>query len=239
MYNLQSTIWKIFFVSCFMNNFNQIVNLNRQKELEMLMVMKENKGSVENVDNGYSDHSVSTFSKYFEDRRINVESQEALSVEAANSLMAKLRAQLEPFRFVADETTPWEEKSATIRLVNKTRKSKRNKLWRKRKRKHIAEMLAKVAFLMFFLASLPSIVDVWWEMLILCFNFVILIFRSMNDLNKLIKKLMSGELGRLLRILLSARCLDFFIFLICILWLYLVFVSSTRILRFYGDRLVP
>lgn len=125
------------------------MNLNRQKELQMLMVMKDNKGSVESVDNFSSDHSVSGFLKYLEDRRIDLESQITLSVEAANSFMGKLRVQLEPFRFVADETTPWEEKSAAIRLANKARKSKRNKLWRKRKRKCVAEMLAKVAFFLF------------------------------------------------------------------------------------------
>lgn len=125
------------------------MNLNRQKELQMLMVMKDNKGSVESGDNCSSDYSVSGFSKYLEDRRIDLESQITLSVEAANSFMGKLRVQLEPFRFVADETTPWEEKSAAIRLANKARKSKRNKLWRKRKRKCVAEMLAKVAFFLF------------------------------------------------------------------------------------------
>ncbi|KAK2650240.1 hypothetical protein Ddye_017729 [Dipteronia dyeriana] len=57
--------------------------------------------------------------------------------------MAKLRVQMEPFRYTADEKTPWEEKSAAFRLVNKAHKSKRNKMWRKRKRKHIAEMVAK------------------------------------------------------------------------------------------------
>lgn len=133
------------------NIYNQLKELEAtlnlakamQKELQMLMVMKDNKGSVESVDNCSSDHSVSGFLKYLEDRRIDLESQMTLSVEAANSFMGKLRVQLEPFRFVADEATPWEEKSAAIRLVNKARKSKRNKLWRKRKRKCVAEMLAK------------------------------------------------------------------------------------------------
>ncbi|KAL9430256.1 hypothetical protein AB3S75_025611 [Citrus x aurantiifolia] len=133
------------------NIYNQLKELQAtltlakamQKELQMLMVMKDNKGSVESVDNFSSDHSVSGFLKYLEDRRIDLESQITLSVEAANSFMGKLRVQLEPFRFVADETTPWEEKSAAIRLANKARKSKRNKLWRKRKRKCVAEMLAK------------------------------------------------------------------------------------------------
>ncbi|KAK8971976.1 hypothetical protein V6N11_001644 [Hibiscus sabdariffa] len=104
-----------------------------QKELEMLTTIK----------NGSVDPSVSEFLKHLEDRRIDLETQELLSMEAANSLMSKLRAQLEPFRYVVDEANPWEEKSAVARLTNKIKKSRRNKLWRKRKRKRIAESLAK------------------------------------------------------------------------------------------------
>ncbi|CAI0559875.1 unnamed protein product [Linum tenue] len=62
----------------------------------------------------------------------------------SNDLMSRLRAQLEPFRYIVDETTPWEEKSAAVRLSEKLLKSKRNKRWRKRKRKLAAEMHAKV-----------------------------------------------------------------------------------------------
>ncbi|XP_024019038.1 U11/U12 small nuclear ribonucleoprotein 59 kDa protein isoform X3 [Morus notabilis] len=108
----------------------------------MLMLMKDSKGSVEDTDNGCNDASVSGFSKLLEDRGINVESQTSLSVEAANCLMSKLRFQLEPFRAVTDEMCQWEEKSVVVRLANKIQKSKRNKLWRKRKRKRIAEMRA-------------------------------------------------------------------------------------------------
>ncbi|OMP06254.1 hypothetical protein CCACVL1_01650 [Corchorus capsularis] len=104
-----------------------------QKELEILTMIK----------NGSTDPSVSEFLKYLEDRGIDLETQELLSTEAANSLMSKLRAQLEPFRYVMDEASPWEEKSATAQLANKINKSKRNKLWRKRKRRRIAELLAK------------------------------------------------------------------------------------------------
>lgn len=111
----------------------------RQKELEILTMIKD----------GSMDPSVSEFLKYLEDRRIDLETQELLSLEAANALMSKLRAQLEPFRYVADEGIPWEEKSAVARLTNKIKKSKRNNLWRKRKRKRIAELLAKVVFLGF------------------------------------------------------------------------------------------
>ncbi|KAL1178728.1 hypothetical protein V6Z11_A03G114500 [Gossypium hirsutum] len=111
----------------------------RQKELEILMMIKD----------GSMDLSVSEFLKYLEDRRIDLETQELLSVEEANALMSKLRALLEPFRYVVDEGIPREEKSAVASLTNKIKKSKRNNLWRKRKQKRIAELLAKVVFLGF------------------------------------------------------------------------------------------
>ncbi|KAG4207811.1 hypothetical protein ERO13_A03G093200v2 [Gossypium hirsutum] len=142
-----------------------------QKELEILMMIKD----------GSMDLSVSEFLKYLEDRRIDLETQELLSVEEANALMSKLRALLEPFRYVVDEGIPREEKSAVASLTNKIKKSKRNNLWRKRKQKRIAELLAKVVFLGFSLI--------------------------MNNLIKLTEKLMSGELGRLPRTLRAARYL--------------------------------
>ncbi|KAB2090092.1 hypothetical protein ES319_A03G103300v1 [Gossypium barbadense] len=131
------------------------------------------------IKDGSMDLSVSEFLKYLEDRRIDLETQELLSVEEANALMSKLRALLEPFRYVVDEGIPREEKSAVASLTNKIKKSKRNNLWRKRKQKRIAELLAKVVFLGFSLI--------------------------MNNLIKLTEKLMSGELGRLPRTLRAAR----------------------------------
>ncbi|XP_062157256.1 U11/U12 small nuclear ribonucleoprotein 59 kDa protein-like isoform X2 [Alnus glutinosa] len=115
-----------------------------EKELEMLAMIKDGKGRLE--DEGYVSNGISVhgFKKKLEDKGVSMESQESRSVEAVNILMAKLRAQLEPFRVITDERTPWEEKSAAVRLADKTRKYKQNKLWRKRKRKHIAEMHAKV-----------------------------------------------------------------------------------------------
>lgn len=109
------------------------------------MVMKNDKVSVEEVDHESTDPSIYAISKCLEDGRIDLKSQEILSIEAVNALMGKLKAQLEPFRYIVDEKTPWEEKSAAVRLVDKARKSSRNKMWRKRKRKQLAEMVAKVA----------------------------------------------------------------------------------------------
>jgi len=125
------------------------VVLCRKKELEMLMVIKDGKGSLEGVKHATNEPCLSGFLKCIEEIGGSVESLESFAVEAANSLMSKLRAQLEPFRYVADETSPWEEKSAVVRLANKVNKSKRNKLWRKKKRKRVAEMLAKVVLLWF------------------------------------------------------------------------------------------
>ncbi|KAG7990499.1 hypothetical protein I3843_02G028300 [Carya illinoinensis] len=114
-----------------------------EKELEMLAMIKDGNGSETSEDYGSSGISVHRFKKILEDKGVSLESQESLSVEAANALMSKLRAQLEPFKVIIDERTPWEEKSAAVRLSDKIRKYKRNKLWRKRKRKRIAEMLTK------------------------------------------------------------------------------------------------
>lgn len=111
-----------------------------QKELELLLKVKEAKGSVcneENVD------GLDEFPNFLEANRVDFEAQELISVEAANELMSKLRFLLEPFRVVTDEETPWEEKSAVVRLSEKINKSKRNKRWRRRKRQRIAEKVAK------------------------------------------------------------------------------------------------
>ncbi|KAF3786993.1 U11/U12 small nuclear ribonucleoprotein [Nymphaea thermarum] len=76
-------------------------------------------------------------------KKIGLQTQESLSVEAANSLFSTLRDQLLPFDVVTSQTRSWEEKSAAVRLANKIEKAKRNKLWRKRKRKRVAERLCK------------------------------------------------------------------------------------------------
>ncbi|CAI8616698.1 unnamed protein product [Vicia faba] len=114
-----------------------------QKELEMLKMIRYREGSLEGLTHGSNGTYLLSFLKCLEDRGVSVETQEALAIETANALMLKLRALLEPFRYVADEASPWEEKSAVARFTSKVHKSKRNQLWRKRKRKRIAEITAK------------------------------------------------------------------------------------------------
>lgn len=108
----------------------------------MLMIIKEAKSSEQSADNLPNGSSISEFSAYLKDRRINLELQELRSVEVAAALMKRLRAQLHPFSLATDESSLWE----AVRLSSKLLKAKRNKQWRKRKRKRIAESLAKVVF---------------------------------------------------------------------------------------------
>lgn len=115
-----------------------------QKELEMLMTIKSTEGSVEEGEGESTDPYACGLYEYLKDRKIDLEAQESLSVNAANALMSRLKAQLEPFRVIIDDVTPWEEKSMAARLSNKILKSKRNKLWRKRKRQRAAEIHTKV-----------------------------------------------------------------------------------------------
>lgn len=114
-----------------------------QKELEMLMTTKSTEESVEEGEGESTDPYACGLYEYLKDRKIDLEAQESLSVNAANALMSRLRAQLEPFRVIIDDVTPWEEKSMAARLSNKILKSKRNKLWRKRKRQRAAEIHTK------------------------------------------------------------------------------------------------
>lgn len=139
-----SSFWETRNVCDWFRELQDTLNLAKgmQKELEMLKTIKESKGPLEDVTHG-SNENLLSFMKCLKDRGVSIETQEAVAVEEANSLMLKLKAQLEPFRYVADEASPWEEKSAVAKFTNKVHKSKRNKLWRKKKRKRIAEMLAK------------------------------------------------------------------------------------------------
>lgn len=104
------------------------------------MLIKNN----EDVKSGSDDASMLQFLKHVKDRGVDIGLQESYSVQAANTMISKLRSQLEPFKAVIDENSPWEEKSVAFRLGNKINKSRRNKLWRKRKRKRVAEMLEQV-----------------------------------------------------------------------------------------------
>lgn len=109
----------------------------------MLIAMKE-KGNDEGRDNKSIKSSVSDFSDFLKENKIDLATQEMRSLEGANALISKLSAEVQPFRVLTDDTSQWEEKSVAMRFANKIQKHKRNKLWRKRKRKRVAEMVAKV-----------------------------------------------------------------------------------------------
>lgn len=114
-----------------------------EKELEMLIAIKGGNQSLEQTEDEGCETAMGRFLKFLENNRITLDTREKISVEAANALMAKLKNEVEPFKVISDDKTPWEEKSAAVRLANKMQKHKRNKLWRKRKRRRIGKMLAK------------------------------------------------------------------------------------------------
>ncbi|KAM7508609.1 hypothetical protein LguiA_019062 [Lonicera macranthoides] len=132
-----STFWDTTNVHNRLRGLRETIELAKamQKEMEMLIAMKDGKNEP-NILN-------QSLSKFLEDNRINLASQESVSLEAANALISKLGFELEPFKVITDDGAPWEEKSAAVRLANKLQKYKRNKRWRKRKRKFIAESLAE------------------------------------------------------------------------------------------------
>ncbi|KAJ3701065.1 hypothetical protein LUZ61_004770 [Rhynchospora tenuis] len=76
-------------------------------------------------------------------KKISLDAQESLSIEAANSILLHLKALVAPLASIGDQTGPWEERSLAVKLGQKMQKSKRNKLWRKKKRRRIAEILHK------------------------------------------------------------------------------------------------
>ncbi|KAI3444477.1 hypothetical protein Pfo_001142 [Paulownia fortunei] len=140
-----TSFWTAANVSSRLKELNDTINLAKamQKELEMLIWMKEREGTTEGEGKGHGDMSMDRFSEFMKDNQIEVEFQESMSLNTANAIMSKLRFQLEPFRVVTDENSPWEEKSAVKRLADKMEKYKRNKLWRRRKRRRIAENFAR------------------------------------------------------------------------------------------------
>ncbi|GFP91467.1 U11/U12 small nuclear ribonucleoprotein 59 kDa protein [Phtheirospermum japonicum] len=143
-----ASFWTASNVTTRLKELQDTLNLAKamQKELEMLVRMKEKEGTTECEGGGEGNGdimSMDRFSKFMKDNQIEFEFQESMSLNTANAIISKLRFQLEPFRVVTDGNTPWEEKSAVKRLADKVEKYKRNKLWRKRKRRRIAENLAR------------------------------------------------------------------------------------------------
>ncbi|KAL5669961.1 hypothetical protein ACJX0J_022182, partial [Zea mays] len=62
---------------------------------------------------------------------------------AANYLCHQLQHLLGPISSATSQSGPWEERSAMVRLTQKLQKSKRNKRWRQRRRKHVEELFQK------------------------------------------------------------------------------------------------
>ncbi|WVZ72903.1 hypothetical protein U9M48_021290 [Paspalum notatum var. saurae] len=74
---------------------------------------------------------------------ISQDTHESMATDAANYLCHQLHHLLAPISSAVNQSGPWEERSAMVRLTQKLQKSKRNKRWRQRRRKHVAELFQK------------------------------------------------------------------------------------------------
>ncbi|KAI3764398.1 hypothetical protein L2E82_14405 [Cichorium intybus] len=142
---LTSGFWNTTNVQNSLNELRNTLDLAEamEKELEMLIAMKAGNQHLQETAIDANETVIERFSKFLENNMMTLDTQEKISLEAANGLIAKLNNDLQPFKVITDDKTPWEEKSAAVKLANKLQKHKRNKLWRKRKRQRIGEMLSK------------------------------------------------------------------------------------------------
>ncbi|KAG0454674.1 hypothetical protein HPP92_023966 [Vanilla planifolia] len=76
-------------------------------------------------------------------RKVSADVQELLSLEAANSLIVTLKSQLALFNAITSQTSHWKEKSDAVSLAQKLQKYKRNKRWKKKRRKEVAQLRYK------------------------------------------------------------------------------------------------
>lgn len=130
------------------------ISFDRQKELDTLLLVKTSgglddlSGRLSNLTDAvaYSGNVeiVQKFIESVKEKRTDLNLQESLSQEAANSLISTLKVQLEHLRIISSERTSWEERSVAAKLAQKLQKYQRNKRWRKKRRKLVAEKISKV-----------------------------------------------------------------------------------------------
>lgn len=106
--------------------------------MEAILALKSSDG---NCGGGYE-----RFAEEIKKRGLGLDLQELISLDAAKSVYSSLVDQMTPLRAVVDTDRPglWEERSEAVGLKQKLHKYKRNKKWKKKKRKRIAEMILKV-----------------------------------------------------------------------------------------------
>lgn len=108
---------------------------------------RESASSSAELPSGSSDSSEDKRLRFVELARsmgISQDTHESMATDAANYLCHQLQHLLGPISSATSQSGPWEERSAMVRLTQKLQKSKRNKRWRQRRRKHVAELFQKV-----------------------------------------------------------------------------------------------
>ncbi|PUZ58770.1 hypothetical protein GQ55_5G534800 [Panicum hallii var. hallii] len=107
---------------------------------------QESDSSSANLPSGSADSSEDKPLRFVELARsmgVSQDTHESMATDAANYLCHQLQHLLAPIASAINQSGPWEERSAMARLTQKLQKAKRNKRWRKRKRKHVAELFQK------------------------------------------------------------------------------------------------
>lgn len=161
-----SSFWQSEGVHKHLGKLSEIIDLAKamRKELEALLLIKRSQNqnaeeapisagepSPSSYDSILPDFSqcpeneyVTQISKLIEAKRIGLDVQTSMSIEAVNSLASTIKYQLLHLDIINKPAVPWEARSEALRFSNKLRKCKRNKLWRKRKRKRVADQVRKL-----------------------------------------------------------------------------------------------
>ncbi|KAF5766101.1 hypothetical protein HanRHA438_Chr15g0723531 [Helianthus annuus] len=73
------------------------------------------KGTEQHIEGTYdkaNETATGRLLKFLENNRISLDTKEKISLEAANGLMVKLKNNLEPFKVITEDKTPWEKSGA-------------------------------------------------------------------------------------------------------------------------------
>ncbi|KAG6511727.1 hypothetical protein ZIOFF_029804 [Zingiber officinale] len=161
-----SSFWQSEDVHRHLRKLRETIDLAKamKKELEALFLIKRSQNqNAEEAPSSAGEHSPSSYDsilpdfsqcpeneyvvqifKLIEAKRASLDVQTSMSIEAVNSLASTIKYQLLPLDIINNPAVPWESRSEALRFSNKLQKCKRNKLWRKRKRKRVAEQVRKL-----------------------------------------------------------------------------------------------
>ncbi|XP_078431753.1 U11/U12 small nuclear ribonucleoprotein [Wolffia australiana] len=113
------------------------------KEVDALRLIKTSE-ALDGLPSSLSDQKfVKGMIDSMKSKRLDLDIQQSLAKEAVRSLTITLRDQIHRLTRISSEKCSWEERSLATRLSQKLQKYQRNKRWKRKRRKLIAEQLFK------------------------------------------------------------------------------------------------